>query len=159
MKQVGDTSQVPSKIQALYQITNELEAMFPGSKFTPDGHMIGSIGEVLVASKYHLELLDNSVKTHDAVTKDGKMVQIKATQTNRISISSEPDYLIVIQIDTAGSWMEIYNGPGKEPWEYAGKMQKNGQRAISLSKLKRLMVHVSPSDQISEGPADRLKEL
>ena len=77
MKVTGDVSQVSSKIQELYRITSELEAMFPGSKFTPDGHMIGSIGEVLVAAKYHLNLLDNSAKTHDAVTKAGKLVQIK----------------------------------------------------------------------------------
>ena len=154
MKTVGDISQISLKIQELYQITSELEALFPGSKFTPDGHMIGSIGEVLVASKYHLKLLENSAETHDATTEDGKLVQIKATQTNRISISSEPDYLIVIQLDRSGSWTEIYNGPGKEPWEHSGKLQKNGQRAISLSKLRRLMAHVSLSDQILDGTAD-----
>ena len=148
MKTMGDISQVPSKIQDLYRITNELEALFPGSKFTPDGHLLGSIGEVLVAAKYDLNLLDNSVKTHDAIAKDGRLVQIKTTQTNRISISSEPDYLIVIPIDRNGSWSEIYNGPGKEPWNNAGKKQKNGQRSLSLSKLRTLMTEVQETDQI-----------
>lgn len=148
MKTVGDISQVASKIQELYQITNELETMFPGSKFTLDGHLLGSIGEVLVAAKYNLELLDNSAKTHDAKTADGKLVQIKATQTNRISISSEPQYLIVIQIDPDGNWSEIYNGPGVLPWMKAGKMQKNGQRSLSISKLKDLMATVPEADQI-----------
>lgn len=148
MKTVGDTSHMAEKIRELYEITNELEVAFPGSKFTPDGHMVGSIGEVLVAEKYGLELLDNSAKTHDAKTSDGRLVQIKATQTNRISISSEPDYLIVIQLDKAGNWTEIYNGPGKEPWEHSGKMQKNGQRSLSVSKLRKLMKAVIESDQI-----------
>ena len=148
MKTLGDISQVPSKIQDLYKIANELEALFPGSKFTPDGHLLGSIGEVLVAARYDLNLLDNSFATHDAITKDGKYVQIKATQTSKISISSQPDYLIVIQIDRNGGWTEIYNGPGKEPWNNAGKKQKNGQRSLSLSKLSNLMDSVPESDQI-----------
>lgn len=66
----------PEKICQLYPITQELEAMSPGSKFTPDGHLFVSIGEVLVAYKYGLELLDNSNKTHNATAKDGKLIQI-----------------------------------------------------------------------------------
>ena len=136
------------KIKQLYKITNELETEYPGRKFTPDGHLVGSIGEVIVAENYGLELLPNSTEKHDAKTKDGKMVQIKATQINRISISSEPDFLIVIQLLTDGSWNEIYNGPGNLVWDSAGKMQKNGQRPISLHKLKCLMDDVMDSDKI-----------
>lgn len=136
------------KIKQLYKITNELESEYPGRKFTPDGHLVGSIGEVIVAENYGLELLPNSTEKHDAKAKDGRMVQIKATQINRISISSEPDFLIVIQLLTDGSWNEIYNGPGKPVWDNAGKMQKNGQRPISLHKLRRLMEIVKDSDKI-----------
>ena len=41
---------VAAKIKALYEISQELEALFPGRHYTPDGHMIGSIGEALAAS-------------------------------------------------------------------------------------------------------------
>ena len=127
------------KIKELYKITNELERSYPGRKFTIDGHLVGSIGEVSVAEHYRLELLRNSTEIHDAVSKDGKHVQIKATQVQGISISSEPDYLIAIKLFSDGSWEEVYNGPGKLVWDNAGKMQKNGQRPISLNKLKKLM--------------------
>lgn len=127
------------KIKELYKITNELESSYPGRKFTIDGHLVGSIGEVIVAEHYGLTLLRNSAETHDAVSADGKYVQIKATQINRIAISSEPDYLIVIKLFLDGSWEEVYNGPGKPVWDNAGKMQKNGQRPISLNKLRILM--------------------
>ena len=127
------------KIKELYTITNELEARYPGRKFTPDGHLVGSIGEVLVAEHYDLTLLPNSSETHDAVSKDGTFVQIKATQINRIAISSEPEHLIVIKLSRDGSWEEIYNGPGDLAWNNAGKMQKNGQRPISIAKLKAIM--------------------
>lgn len=136
------------KIKELYKITNELENSYPGRKFTIDGHLVGSIGEVIVAEHYGLDLLPNSTKTHDARTKDGKMVQIKATQVKGIAISSEPDYLIVIRLLSDGSWEEIYNGPGRAAWDNAGKMQKNGQRPISLSKLRNLMGSVDINDKI-----------
>ena len=136
------------KIKELYKITNELEHCYPGRKFTIDGHLVGSIGEVIVAEHYGLDLLPNSTKTHDARTKDGKMVQIKATQVKGIAISSEPDYLIVIRLLSDGSWEEIYNGPGRAAWDNACKMQKNGQRPISLSKLRNLMGSVNINDKI-----------
>jgi hypothetical protein len=137
------------KIKELYKITNELESSYPGRKFTIDGHLVGSIGEVIVAEHYGLELLPNSTETHDAVSADGKYVQIKATQINRITISSQPDYLIVIKLFSDGLWEEVYNGLGKLVWDNAGKMQKNGQRPISLSKLRSLMNSVDKKDTIA----------
>ena len=137
------------KIKELYKITTELECTYPGRKFTVDGHLVGSIGEVIVAEHYGLSLLPNSTKIHDAVSKEGKMVQIKTTQVKGISISSEPDYVIVIRILSDGSWEEVYNGPGKLVWNSAGKMQKNGQRPISLSKLRSLMNAVEAKDMIA----------
>lgn len=134
------------KIKELYKITNELERSYPGRKFTIDGHLVGSIGEVIVAEHYGLELLPSSTETHDAVSADGKYVQIKATQINRIDISSQPDYLIVIKLFSDGSWEEVYNGPGKLVWDNVGKMQKNGQRPIAINKLRILMNSVEKKD-------------
>jgi len=139
---------VGGKIKEIYSITNELEQMFPGRHFTPDGHLVGSIGEVLVASRYGLKLLPSSAKTHDAIDQDGRLIQIKATQTDRVSISSEPDYLLIIKIEENGTYNELYNGRGTYVWQSAGKMQKNGQRSISTMKLKELMKSVPESDKI-----------
>ena len=149
MKVIKDTSGLTQKIRDLYAIAEDLEDMFPGSKFTPDGHMVGSIGEVLVADKYGLDLLDNSIRTHDAQTKDGKtMVQIKTTQTSRIAITSRPQHLIVIRIADTGEWEEIYNGPGEVPWQNAGNLQKNGQRSLSVTKLRKMMAQVAECDKL-----------
>jgi len=134
---------IKEKVKELYKITDELEQTFPGRKFTPDGHLVGSIGEVLASGHYGLELLPSSFETHDAISKNGRKVQIKATQINQISISSEPEHLIVLQIQRNGDAVEMYNGPGKTVWENSGKLQKNGQRQISLSKLKTLMNEIS----------------
>lgn len=140
---------IPSLIQELYSIVNKLERTYKGRKFTLDGHLVGSIGEVLASYYYDLELLPASTEKHDATTKNNRLVQIKATQGNSVGLRSEPDYLIVIKILRDGSIEEIYNGPGDLAWNSAGKMQKNGQRSIYLSKLKKLMNNIPESLRIS----------
>jgi len=140
---------IPTLVKQLYGIVNQLETMFPGQKFTPDGHLVGSIGEVLAAYHYGLELLDNSARTHDAKTTDNQFVQIKITQGEQIAIRSEPDYLIVLKLDKEGHAVEIYNGPGAMPWKMAGKMQSNGQRSIRLSRLRQMNDEVDDTDRIS----------
>ena len=45
------------KIRALYALTQELEELLPGRHYTPDGYLIGSIGEVWAAKQYGLTLL------------------------------------------------------------------------------------------------------
>lgn len=139
MEKYAAPDYISKRVQQLFTITSELEKHHPTKKFTLDGHLVGSIGEVLVAERYGLTLLQNSYKTHDAITQDGKFVQIKTTQINKISISSKPEYLIVIKLFPTGEWEEIYNGPGDLVWNNAGKMQKNGQRSISIAKLKAIM--------------------
>ena len=137
--------QAAEKIKELYEISAELERLFPGRHYTPDDHMIGSIGEALAASYYGLELFPASEETHDAKAPDGRLVQIKATQIGRISLSSEPRWLLVLRIHRDGTFSEEYNGPGKLAWEHCGKMQKNGQRPISLAKLRKLQAEVPDS--------------
>lgn len=118
---------VETKILQLYKIIDELREKYPGKRFTLDGVLLGNLGEVYAEEHYGLRLLQDSAETHDAVTTDGKNVQIKITQIKRVSLYSEPDYLLVLQVQQDGTIIEIYNGPGREPWECAGKIQKTGR--------------------------------
>lgn len=133
---------VAARVKALYAIVKELEEIYPGRHYTPDGHMVGSIGEALAASSYNLTLFDASAETHDAVAADGRLVQIKTTQNDRIALSSQPDWLLVLALHRDGSFTEVYNGPGDGVWNACGKRQKNGQRSISFSRLGTLQSQV-----------------
>ena len=135
---MNKTDKIPELIKKIYEVVNELEELFPGRPFTPDGHMVGSIGEVLAAENFDLELLPPSFQGHDAKDKDGRLVQIKATQGNSISLRSEPDRLIILRILKDGNFEKIYDGEGKIIWENCGHIQSNGQRRISLSKIRGL---------------------
>ena len=136
------------KIRELYRITAELEEKYPYRRFTPDGHLVGSIGEVYAKEKYGLTLLETNSEKHDARSADGRWIQIKITQTDRVSIYSEPDYLLVMKMEHDGTIEEVYNGRGSAPWKNAGKVQKNGQRSISLKKLISLNADIPAEDRI-----------
>lgn len=141
---------VAEKIKALYAISRELEQLFPGRHYTPDGHMIGSIGEALAASCYGLNLFEASAKTHDGEAPDGRLVQIKATQIRRVALSSKPDWLLVLKIHPDGTFAEEYNGPGELVWNHCGKMQKNGQRPITLATLRKLQEKVPVDERLPQ---------
>jgi hypothetical protein len=147
---MNEIDQVPKLIQELYQTVETLRELFPDRPFTLDGHLVGSLGEVIAAYKYRLKLLTPSAEGHDAETADGKQVEIKITQGNRVAFRSEPEYLIVLKLLKDGSTREIYNGPGQVPWSQAGKIQKNGQRPITLSNLRALMNSVLENQKIKK---------
>lgn len=130
--------EVPAIVRDIYKHVRRLEAMFPGRKFTPDGHLVGSIGEVLAAHRYGLELLEAASPGHGARAPDGRLVQVKTTQGRSVALRAEPEHLIVLRLESDGTATEVFNGPGARAWGAAGKMGTNGQRPISLSKLKAL---------------------
>ncbi|WP_018948452.1 hypothetical protein [Thioalkalivibrio sp. ALMg11] len=144
-----DKEHLPKLVGELYRVVGELEAMFPGRHFTPDGHLVGSLGECLAAYHYRLDLLRASSPGVDAV-KDGREIEIKATQGTRVGLRSGPEHLLVLKLDREGGFEEIYNGPGKVVWrEFEGKPRpSNGQYQISVKRLTQLMAAVSPDERV-----------
>jgi hypothetical protein len=146
-----DTRRFPELLAAIYQAVDELEAMFPGRHFTPDGHMVGSLGEALAQYHYDVELAGASSYCHDGVC-SGRQVQIKATQGDRVALSSEPEHLLVLSLRRNGEFTEEYNGPGALVWKsIAHKPRpKNGQYQVSLSTLRRLMREVGEHEKLEK---------
>ena len=134
--------EIPELVSKLQSIVMRLEELFPGRHFTLDGHLVGSIAEVIASYMYDLELLPSSQQCHDGkCQRTGINVQIKGTQRSRVAMYGEADHLIVLLLAN-GRAEEIYNGPGATPWSAAGPMAKNGQRSISVRKLRALAQEV-----------------
>jgi hypothetical protein len=130
----------PELICELYRIVGELEIMFPGRPFTPDGHMVGSLAECYAEYYYGLSLYACSNAGHDAHNADCK-VEIKATQGKRVSLRSGPERLLVLRLRPNGTFEEVYNGPGAPVWALVEKKPKpsNGQYQVTVGQLSRLM--------------------
>ena len=138
---------IKEQVQKMIAIVSELENDFPGRHFALDGHLVGSIGEVMAAYYYGIELYKASTEIHDGEIA-GKKVQIKMVQQDSVEISYEPDYLIVLYLNRTGNIYEVYNGRGKEAWETAGKSNKNNKRHMRVNKLMELDRNVDDSERI-----------
>ena len=125
---------LPAPVASIYEATAQLEAMYPGRSFTPDGHLVGSIGEVIAAEALGLTLYPMSKAGHDAYDANGD-VQIKMTAGKSIAMYSCCVRLVVLRVTSPREAEIVYDGPGRAAWDQAGKMGKNGQRVVTLSKL------------------------
>lgn len=143
-------NEVAGHLDALYRASSSLEALFPGRKFTLDGHLVGSIGEVVAAYMFGLDLLPASSKGRDATAQDGRSVEIKLTQGKQIAMRHEPEHLIVLQRPPGGPVRVVYNGPGIPAWNVAGKCASNGQCSVGLSRLQALDQTVADYDRLRQ---------
>ena len=112
-----------------------------GRPFSPDGHLVGSMGEVFAAEQLGLTLMTPSNRGYDAVDAQNRKVEIKATTRDSVALSAsgtEAERLIVVRFDEVGVGSVVYDGTAAPAWESAGRAQKNGQRRISLRSLSEL---------------------
>ena len=138
--------EVSRQLETLYSAVERLEALFPGRRFTLDGHLVGSLGEVIAAYMFQLKLMRASHLGCDARALDGRRVEIKFTQGSRVAIRHECEHLIVLRRPKGSRVSVVFNGPGQVAWSAAGKKASNGQRPISIKRLKDLDRDV-PQDQ------------
>lgn len=128
------------QIKKIFQSCYEL-SMFTQRPISPDGHLVGSLGEVFAASKLGLALAPPSNKGYDALDEQGRKVEIKTTTRKSISISAsgtDATRLVVVVMNQNWDFEIHYDGPAKKVWKLAGPAQKNGQRRISLSKISAI---------------------
>lgn len=129
---------LPEPVAKIYRAVAELEARYHPRKFTPDGHLVGSIGEVVAAEALGLTLYPMSSAGYDALDADGCQVQIKMTAGKTIAMYAECSRLVVLRIVSPEEAEIVYDGPGAPAWACARKAGKNGQRVVSLTKLRSM---------------------
>ena len=137
------------KIADLIKIVSALEKAYPGRHFTLDGHLVGSIGEVLAEYYYGVELYPASTPKHDGYV-DGKEVQIKATQRDVVLLGEEPEYLLVLYLANTGAVFEVYNGPGKLAWDSVENRDKRGYKHPRINKLMEIDSLVKNEERIPQ---------
>jgi len=143
---------IPKALKQLQAIVVALQTSYPEKRFTLDGRLVGDLGEILVAEHYDLELLPGLTKHYDAISSDGRRVQIKTTMKGSLTFPCDhtPDYYIGIKINEDGSIIEVFNGPGA----IAGKLLRNRKvtktnlYSISINTLLRLNESISEPDRI-----------
>ncbi len=162
-RQPSRFEEVPALIGDLLKTTQRLNVLVTGRPFTPDGYLVGSIGEVVAEYIYDLKLRKASTPQIDADTHDGRSVQIELTGANGRSFGirwssqrkvKHADVLIALKLNETG-FMEIYNGQFPVDLLEGRPDTSNGQLSVPISKLSarnpKLLTAVNSFDSINRG--------
>ncbi len=145
--------QVPVLITDLLKTASRLNSLFNGRQFTPDGHLVGSIGEVVAEYVYDLVLEPCSTPRIDAYTKgdDVLSVQVKLTGEKARAFGIRwpgdagiaPDILLCMRM-TADGFVEVYNGAFPVDLLASRPRASNGHISLPISALSKLNPSLLP---------------
>lgn len=132
-------------IKNLYFSVEKLNKAFPDKPFTPDGRMVGDIGEAIASIKFGVILDKKLRKDWDGYREDSgkrREVQIKTTQKDETYLKKPPHEgdLLVFQIFKNGDWECHYDGKISPVWESLNdkKPDSAGAKFIKLKNLRKL---------------------
>ena len=153
----ADIERIPALIGDLFRVVRALGDACPGRPFTPDGHLVGSIGEVVAAYTYGFILERCSTEGYDATTEDNQKVEIKLTGRSNVSISSDaaPALLVVLKLHPESGFAEVYNGPF--PLELCRSKKASKIRVVRLQVAE--LGAINPSLLPEKHPLSELNRL
>lgn len=142
------------EVKNLHRTVSTLKKLFPSKEdgFTPDGRLVGDIGEVIAEELFQIKLYKGVKSYYDAFTTyEPKLnVQIKATFKESLTFNHTPDYYIGIKLDKEGGYEVVYNGPGKYIKEAYIHRKGIGTRLLSFSvkKIKEISSNIGLNERI-----------
>jgi hypothetical protein len=88
---------LPRPVAGIYKAAAELEFKYRPRRFTPDGRLLGSLGEVVAVEVLGLPLYTESHSRHHACDANGD-VQIKMTVGTTVAMRAGCTRLVVLRI-------------------------------------------------------------
>jgi hypothetical protein len=141
---------ITEALALIFQAVEDLKREFPDREFTPDGRMVGDLGEVIAWLEYDLRLDDTRRPGHDATTSDGRRVQIKATFQDQLVFKTVPGHYLGFKLYPNGRHEEIFNGPAQIIHDHYVHRKGIGKKLLSfpVSVLCELSRKVQSADRI-----------
>ena len=134
LAEMSDSDLVKLIFQACAEVTSRT-----GRKASPDGHLVGTLGELHAAKTLGLTLAPQSTEGYDATDENGNRVEIKTTTRASFGLKAtgtKATRLIAVKLDAeSGQGSVVWDGPADLASARAGKPQRNGQRQLSLAAL------------------------
>ena len=134
LAEVSDSDLVKLIFRACAEVTSRT-----GRKASPDGHLVGTLGELHAAKVLGLTLAPQSTEGYDATDENGNLVEIKTTTRASFGLKAtgtKATRLIAVKLDAeSGQGIVVWDGPADLAWARAGKPQRTGQRHLSLTAL------------------------
>lgn len=149
---------LPAEVQHLVHARNELRRRYTafGLKFTPDGNLVGDLGEAIAAELFDLKLAGRrGLKGVDAYTKEPtpRSVQIKASGRGESLIfthtDAPADLLIGLVLRYDDEEVEVvYNGP-YDLRLFGFDALWQGQRAQRINRFRKWNANVPPERRLT----------
>lgn len=124
---------------SLFASQRTLKALAPEFKWAGLGNLLGDYGEFVAVTAYGLTKAPAGSNGFDAITADGKTVQVKTNYAaSQIGFRGEADLLLCLKVSDNGDWEEIYFGPFAAIKEKARFSARDNKHMVPLSLLKSL---------------------
>lgn len=147
------------KKQKFLAITNVLETIFTSQKIlrtlSPEykwaglGNLLGDYGECQAIPLYDLIKAKSGTHSHDAITRDGFTVQIKANHAaKQIGFRGKSDLMLVLHVDDLGRISEIYYGPFNLVYKNSTNSGRDNKKMISVTKLRKLQLLINGKKEL-----------
>lgn len=133
------TEAVKHILATIFAAQNALRALAPEYRWTGLGNLLGDYGEFLAIDHYGLTKAETGSSGYDALTPDGKTVQIKTNHASQtIGVRGEADILLVLKVETDGSWCELYYGDFQAVIAIANWSKRDNKHSIPVRALMRM---------------------
>jgi hypothetical protein len=126
-------------IATMFSAQNALRELAPEFKWAGMGNVLGDFGEFVCLNFYELSKAPSGSNGFDAVNREGLTVQIKTNHASRsIGFRGSADLLLVLHVESDGSFKEIYFGDFEKAKKIASYSSRDNKFTLTISKLKQL---------------------
>ena len=132
-------SAIQNILASIFASQKTLKTLAPEFNWSGLGNLLGDFGELMAIDAYKLTKAPSGANGFDAITHDGRSVQIKTNYAaNQIGFRGDADILLVLNVTADGNWSEMYFGLF-EPVRVASRVStRDNKNMIATSKLREL---------------------
>lgn len=146
---MSDKEIIRAALELIFDGIEALKGSCDGRRnFTIDGRLVGDIGEIIAEREFELTLDPKQRRGHDALTPDGRNVQIKAGFGSTLTFGKEPELYLGLKLYRNGDHEVIYNGPARSIRDRYNTRKGIDEKLLSfpMEELKKLSALI-PEDK------------
>ena len=126
-------------LASVFSAQNALRTLAPEFKWAGLGNLLGDYGECVGIDHYNLKQAPTGANGYDALTSEGKTVQIKTNHAaSMIGYRGDADLLLVLHVNQDGGWNEVYYGDFKLAKDHSNYSSRDNKQTITITKLDSL---------------------
>lgn len=126
-------------LASIFASQRALKILAPEFNWTGLGNLLGDFGELVAIEHYGLSKGPRGADGYDAITSDGKRVQIKANYAaSQIGFRGSADLMLVIGVKDNGGWEELYYGSFQAVKAQSRYSERDNKNMIAISKLAQI---------------------